>query len=68
MCKELDPENVGVILFNKFLDSFYSVEQSFMPPDTFDIFHYNGMESSCPDNKVKSLSYCTYLYNSCFFQ
>ncbi|KAB7495713.1 hypothetical protein Anas_06342 [Armadillidium nasatum] len=53
MCKELDPESTGVILFHKFLETFYNSDQSYSPPDVFHVYHYNGLESSCPDNKIK---------------
>ena len=52
MYSELDPDNMGVILFHKFIETFFGSDQAYKPPDTFIIHHYNGLESSCPSNQV----------------
>ncbi|XP_064077855.1 ubiquitin carboxyl-terminal hydrolase MINDY-3-like [Macrobrachium nipponense] len=52
MMMELDPDNMGVILYHKFVETFFSPEQAYSPPDTFLVYHYNGLESSCPSNKI----------------
>lgn len=52
MMNELDPDNIGVILYHKFVEAFFTPEQSYTPPDTFIVYHYNGLESSCPMGKV----------------
>ena len=54
MFSELDPENMGVILFHKFIETFFREDEAYKPPDTFTIYQYNGLEQSCPDNKVSN--------------
>ncbi|XP_049953550.1 ubiquitin carboxyl-terminal hydrolase MINDY-3 homolog [Schistocerca serialis cubense] len=49
--KKLDPENLGIILLNAFLAEFYPDEKTSVP-DTFNLYHYNGLPGSCPDGKV----------------
>lgn len=51
MTKKLDPENLGIILLNAFLEEFFPEEKSPMP-DTFIVYHYNGLARSCPEGKV----------------
>ncbi|GLG98890.1 hypothetical protein R5R35_003833 [Gryllus longicercus] len=51
MTKKLDPENLGIILLNAFMDEFFPEEKTSMP-DTFVLYHYNGLRRSCPDGKV----------------
>ncbi|XP_020281117.1 ubiquitin carboxyl-terminal hydrolase FAM188A homolog isoform X2 [Pseudomyrmex gracilis] len=50
--KKLDNENLGIILLNSFMDEFFPEEQCTCP-DTFVLYHYNGLQRSNPDNKVK---------------
>ncbi|XP_055371103.1 ubiquitin carboxyl-terminal hydrolase MINDY-3 homolog [Condylostylus longicornis] len=52
MQKKLDPENLGIILLNAFMDEFFPEDQRSMP-DTFDLMHYNGIPGSNFGNKVK---------------
>lgn len=51
MTKKLDPETLGVILLNDFMDEFYQNEK-FGGPDTFTVFHYNGLSRSSSVRKV----------------
>ncbi|XP_066996523.2 ubiquitin carboxyl-terminal hydrolase MINDY-3 homolog [Anabrus simplex] len=51
MSKKLDPENLGIVLLNAFMDEFFPDEKSSLP-DSFGLFHYNGLPRSCPDGKV----------------
>lgn len=51
MQKKLDPENLGIILMNAFMDEFFA-DQSNSVPDTFDLMHYNGIPGSNEGNKV----------------
>ncbi|XP_054268276.1 ubiquitin carboxyl-terminal hydrolase MINDY-3 homolog [Macrosteles quadrilineatus] len=51
MKKRLDPDNLGIILLSAFMDEFFP-EESISVPDTFTLFHYNGLPRSCPSNKV----------------
>lgn len=52
MSKKLDPECLGIILLNAFMDEFFPEEKRSVP-DTFDLLHYNGMPGSNLDNKVQ---------------
>ena len=54
MQKKLDPENLGIILMNAFMDEFFS-DQTNSVPDTFDLMHYNGIPGSNEGNKVGDL-------------
>lgn len=51
MGKKLDPENLGIILLNAFIDEFFPEEKRSVP-DTFDVLHYNGIPGSNSDNRV----------------
>ncbi|XP_065349446.1 ubiquitin carboxyl-terminal hydrolase MINDY-3 homolog [Cloeon dipterum] len=50
--KKLDSENLGIILLNAFMDEFFPNENS-STPDTFPLYHYNGLPRSCPNGKVE---------------
>ncbi|GAB0088985.1 Ubiquitin carboxyl-terminal hydrolase MINDY-3 homolog [Sergentomyia squamirostris] len=52
MRSKLDPENLGIILLNAFMDEFFPQEKRSMP-DTFVLWHYNGIPGSNYGNKVK---------------
>ncbi|XP_042878766.1 ubiquitin carboxyl-terminal hydrolase MINDY-3 homolog [Penaeus japonicus] len=64
MMNELDPDNIGVILYHKFVEAFFTPEQSYTPPDTFIVYHYNGLESSCPLGKIAYAEGCVTLQES----
>lgn len=51
MLKKLDPENLGIILLNSFMEEFFSEDKRSIP-DTFNILHYNGIQGSNNTNKV----------------
>ncbi|XP_022185626.1 ubiquitin carboxyl-terminal hydrolase MINDY-3 homolog [Nilaparvata lugens] len=51
MKKKLDGDNLGIILLSAFMDEFFP-EQTPSAPDTFTLFHYNGISRSCPNGKV----------------
>uniref|UniRef100_A0A2M4BJQ1 Ubiquitin carboxyl-terminal hydrolase MINDY n=1 Tax=Anopheles marajoara TaxID=58244 RepID=A0A2M4BJQ1_9DIPT len=51
MRSRLDPENLGIILLNAFLNEFFPSEKKSMP-DTFDLLHYNGIPNSNFNNRV----------------
>uniref|UniRef100_A0A0K8S6T2 Ubiquitin carboxyl-terminal hydrolase MINDY n=1 Tax=Lygus hesperus TaxID=30085 RepID=A0A0K8S6T2_LYGHE len=51
MRKKLDSENLGIILLSAFMDEFFP-EETVTIPDTFPVYHYNGLIRSCPNNKV----------------
>lgn len=74
MSKKLDPENLGIILMNAFMDEFFPEEKR-STPDTFDLMHYNGIPGSNVDNKVifihfflgmKQYFYSFFKFNFCF--
>ncbi|KAG4065491.1 hypothetical protein HA402_009052 [Bradysia odoriphaga] len=52
MSSKLDPESLGIILMNAFMDEFFPDEARSMP-DTFNIMHYNGLPGSNFSQKVK---------------
>lgn len=52
MSKKLDPEGLGIILLNAFMDEFFPEEKR-STPDTFDLLHYNGIPKSNADDKVR---------------
>ncbi|XP_073992421.1 ubiquitin carboxyl-terminal hydrolase MINDY-3 homolog isoform X2 [Rhodnius prolixus] len=51
MRKKLDSENLGIILLSSFMEEFFP-EETVTIPDTFTVYHYNGLMRSCPNNKV----------------
>lgn len=57
MQKRLDPENLGIILLNAFMDEFFPLERR-STPDTFELLHYNGIPGSNDNNKVNEHSTC----------
>lgn len=54
MISRLDPEGLGIILLNAFMDEFFPTEKR-STPDTFDLMHYNGIPGSNEGNKVGKL-------------
>lgn len=52
MVKKLDGEGIGIILLSAFMKEFYPDEKP-STPDTFILYHYNGLARSCFDNKVR---------------
>lgn len=52
MKKKLDNESLGIILLASFMDEFFS-EETRTCPDTFTLYHYNGLERSNPDNRIQ---------------
>ncbi|KAL0117833.1 hypothetical protein PUN28_008907 [Cardiocondyla obscurior] len=52
MRKKLDGENLGIILLASFMDEFFPEEPQ-MCPDMFVLYHYNGLQRSNPENRVK---------------
>ncbi|XP_011882739.1 PREDICTED: protein FAM188A homolog [Vollenhovia emeryi] len=52
MRKKLDGENLGIILLASFMDEFFP-EEPRMCPDMFVLYHYNGLQRSNPENRVK---------------
>lgn len=56
MSKKLDPEGLGIILLNAFMDEFFPKEKR-STPDTFDLLHYNGIIRSNVEDKVSGLRF-----------
>uniref|UniRef100_A0A182QYT7 Ubiquitin carboxyl-terminal hydrolase MINDY n=1 Tax=Anopheles farauti TaxID=69004 RepID=A0A182QYT7_9DIPT len=52
MRSRLDPENLGIILLNAFMNEFFPDEKK-STPDTFDLLHYNGIPNSNYANRVQ---------------
>lgn len=52
MSSKLDPESLGIILMNAFMDEFFPEEVRSMP-DTFNLMHYNGLPGSNLSLKVR---------------
>uniref|UniRef100_A0A8C4WU57 Ubiquitin carboxyl-terminal hydrolase MINDY n=1 Tax=Eptatretus burgeri TaxID=7764 RepID=A0A8C4WU57_EPTBU len=48
----LDPESLGLILLGPFLTEFFAEEENNIP-ESFSVFHYNGLRYSCPHEKVR---------------
>ena len=53
MAEKLDPEQLGVITLNSFMEEFYASEKSKTGAvQSFVVYHYNGLPRSCSNNKV----------------
>lgn len=52
MKQKLDPEKLGIILLNPFMDEFYPEERRSVP-DVFRLWHYNGIPGSNDGHQVK---------------
>jgi hypothetical protein len=52
MKRRLDPENLGIILLNSFMDEFFPREDNPMP-DLFSLVHYNGLAQSNLDGQIR---------------
>ncbi|KAG7187895.1 hypothetical protein KM043_013864 [Ampulex compressa] len=52
MTKKLDSENLGIILLASFMDEFFP-EEPCSCPDTFTLYHYNGLARSNPEDRTK---------------
>lgn len=51
---KLDPEGLGIILLNAFMEYFFSYEKR-STPDTFHLLHYNGIPRSNFEDKVSGI-------------
>lgn len=61
MRKKLDPDELGIILLSAFMDEFFG-EPEILPPDMFDMFHYNGLARSNHERKVMyRMAHCVLL-------
>ncbi|XP_041421814.1 ubiquitin carboxyl-terminal hydrolase MINDY-3 isoform X2 [Xenopus laevis] len=56
MKTKLDPEGLGIILLGPFLVEFF-LEQSSKVPESFTVYHYNGLRQSNHNEKTLSYSY-----------
>ncbi|XP_064613700.1 LOW QUALITY PROTEIN: ubiquitin carboxyl-terminal hydrolase MINDY-3-like [Liolophura sinensis] len=52
MRTKLDPEHLGIITMNSFLEEFFPGQMVPETPRHFILFHYNGLRRSCFNNKV----------------
>ena len=48
----MDPEQLGIITLNAFMDEFFPTEAQPEAVQSFSMFHYNGLPSSGPGHKV----------------
>lgn len=53
MQKRLDPEGLGIILMNGFIDEFFGDARRPSAPDSFDMLHYNGIPGSNVQQQVR---------------
>lgn len=52
MKQKLDPEKLGIILLNAFMEEFFPEERRSVP-DVFRLWHYNGIPGSNDGHQVK---------------
>lgn len=52
MKQKLDPEKLGIILLNAFMEEYFP-EESRSVPDMFQLWHYNGIPGSNVGHQVK---------------
>ena len=52
MREKMDPEELGIITLNGFMDEFFPSEAQSEAVQSFTVFHYNGLPSSGPGHKV----------------
>lgn len=52
--QQLDTENLGIITQAAFLNEFYPESEQQIIPDTFVVYHYNGLARSNQDNEVNN--------------
>ncbi|KAF0291746.1 Ubiquitin carboxyl-terminal hydrolase MINDY-3 [Amphibalanus amphitrite] len=53
MRRQLDPDQLGIVLKVPFLDEFFPETADGRPPDSFTVYHYNGLTRSNPGGKVR---------------
>lgn len=63
MSKKLDPEGLGIILLNAFMDEFFPEEKR-STPDTFELTHYNGIPKSNVEDKVRHFMIPIYFHSN----
>lgn len=52
MRRKLDPDGTSIVLLSDFMYEFFPDDKK-STPDTFDLFHYNGIPNSNEDHKVR---------------
>lgn len=52
MRRKLDPDSTSIVLLSDFMYEFFPEDKRSVP-DTFDLFHYNGIPNSNIDHKVR---------------
>lgn len=62
MQKRLDPEGLGIILMNSFMDEFFSDSDRPSLPDSFELLHYNGIPGSNDNQQVSQFHVQSKLY------
>ena len=61
MLEKLDPEQLGIITLNAFMEEFFPNHNSHNVAQTFNLIHYNGLKRSCPNNKVMQFTMVTFV-------
>ena len=51
--QQLDTENLGIITQSAFLNEFYPESEPNSIPNSFSVYHYNGLARSNVDNEVQ---------------
>lgn len=52
MKKKLDPEGLGIVLLDGFMDEFFP-HDPIRGPDTFTLYHYNGLSRPSSNTKIR---------------
>jgi len=50
---KMDPEQLGIITLNCFMDEFFPADSHPEATLSFKMMHWNGLQSSCPNSRVK---------------
>ena len=50
--EKLDPEQLGIVTLSSFMSEFFPADVTEATVSSYEIFHYNGLPRSHPDNKV----------------
>ncbi|KAB0393194.1 hypothetical protein E2I00_004913 [Balaenoptera physalus] len=63
MKNKLDPEGLGIILLGPFLQEFFP-DQGSSGPESFTVYHYNGLKQSNYNEKIPCYRQMTLLLNA----
>ena len=54
MVEKMDPEQLGIITLQSFMETFFPNPSGTEVVQSFQLYHANGLKRSCPNNKVRS--------------